>query len=53
MRAARFDSGCPRKSAAPHSVTNTPASERGQIVCRLEEAADKVRAYIAALGSDD
>jgi HPt (histidine-containing phosphotransfer) domain-containing protein len=31
----------------------SPASERGQIVCRLEEAADEVRAYIASLGSDD
>ena len=29
------------------------ASERGLIVCRLEEAADGVRAYIASLGSDD
>lgn len=31
----------------------SPASERGQVVCRLEEAADEVRAYIASLGCDD
>ncbi len=29
------------------------ASERGKVVRRLEDAADKVRAYIAQLGSDD